>query len=353
VIVMEGYLDVIGSFGAGFRGAVAPLGTALTEDQILNLWKMIPAEEKLPVLCFDGDGAGRRAAAKAAARLMPLLKPYHSARFAFLPEGQDPDSLIRAQGKNAFAAVIENAVPLVEVLWMQHTGGRRFDTPEARAGLAATLEAQVALIPDRTVQQYYRQMFRDRLYKAFGPQKAQTQQGSRLRKDAKGKPFKGQAQPETVLPPRRPAGVAEAFSALVLLATLINHPFIFDSVEEEFGQLTLPDGRMEALRQAALAALGADSALDSQGLQSHLKDRGFEAELQQVLSAGVYTHAGFARPDAPPEKILAGWQDTIRFMNKRSIWKELRQAGQAFASDFTEENQQRIIGLRDAGKTEG
>jgi DNA primase len=137
-----------------------------------------------------------------------------------------------------------------------------------------------------------------------------------------------------------------------LLATLINHPFIFDSVEEDFARLALPDQRLEALKIAVLTAVGGDSTLDSAGLQSHLKGLGYDAELKQVLNAGVYTHAGFARPDAAPEKILAGWQDTIRFMNKRSIWKELRQAEQAFASDFSEENQQRIIGLRDAGKSE-
>ena len=95
VVVVEGQADVIACFEAGYRGTVAPLGTALTEDQILSLWKMIPGEEKVPVLCFDGDAAGGRAAAKAALRLLPLLKPYHSARFAFLPDGHDPDSLIR------------------------------------------------------------------------------------------------------------------------------------------------------------------------------------------------------------------------------------------------------------------
>ena len=102
VIVVEGYLDVIACFEAGWRGAVAPLGTAMTEDQIASLWKMIPDDRKVPVLCFDGDEAGRRAAARACERILPLLKPNHSARIAFLPEGQDPDSLIKAQGKKAF-----------------------------------------------------------------------------------------------------------------------------------------------------------------------------------------------------------------------------------------------------------
>ncbi len=345
VIVVEGYLDVIASFGAGFRGAVAPLGTALTEDQILNLWKMIPDEEKLPVLCFDGDAAGQRAAARAAARLLPLLKPYHSARFAFLPEGQDPDSLIRAQGKKAFAAVIENALPLADVLWMRHTAGRRFDTPEARAGLAATLEAEAALIPDRTVQQYYRQMFRDRLYKTFGPQKAH---GGKKNDRTFKNPHAELDLDKSLL--RRPASADSGASEIALMATLINHPFIFDGVEESFGYLTMPGHRLESLRQAVLAALGNDSTLDSGGLQSHLRELGYEAELQQILSAGVYIRAGFARPDAPPEKILAGWQETVKGLGNRSWKKEYGLVSQRYISDLNEENERHIGKMRDDGQ---
>jgi DNA primase len=332
VIVVEGYLDVMACFGAGYRGAVAPLGTALTEDQIGSLWKMIPADEKIPILCFDGDEAGRRAAARAAANILPLLKPYHSARIAFLPEGQDPDSLLKSQGRQAFAAVIDGAMPLADFLWLHHTGGRKFETPEARAGLAATLDQEAAQIPDRTVQQYYRQMFRDRLYKTFG------QQG---RKTGKGKA----PVAEPAVPVRRPAHAAEGISGLILMATLINHPHIFDTVEESFSQLEFEDKRLDQLRQAVHAALGDDSNLNCEGLQSHLKSQGFEDELGQILHSGVYTHAGFARPNAVPEKILAGWKETVRFMHHQSYVKELRQAGQALAGEFSEENEQRVLGL--------
>lgn len=134
LIVVEGYLDVMACFEAGFRGAVAPLGTALTEEQIAILWKMIAEQSKLPVLCFDGDNAGRRAAARASERILPLLAPDQSALFAFLPEGQDPDSLIRAQGRAGFAKIIENALPLSDFLWAYNTAGRWFDTPKRKRG---------------------------------------------------------------------------------------------------------------------------------------------------------------------------------------------------------------------------
>jgi DNA primase len=338
IIVVEGYLDVIACFGAGFRGAVAPLGTALTEEQIGVLWKMIQAEDKTPILCFDGDDAGRRAAGRACANLLPLLKPWHSARFAFLPQGQDPDSLIRSQGPKAFAAVIEQAMPLMDFLWLHHTGGRALTTPEARAGLAATLEAEAALIPDRNVQQYYKQVFRDRLYKSFVPQKG-----------SKGQ-FKGKPLMDPPLPPRRPAGSAEAVSRLVMMATLLNHPYIFENAEKDFERIDYHDVRLDGLRQAILETLYDNSLLDRTALHSHLKRLGFSAELDQVLNEAVYTHAGFARPDSQQEIVLAGWSDTVKFMNSRSILMELQQAGRALASECTTENERRLMGLQDAAK---
>jgi len=164
VIVVEGYMDVMACWQAGFKGAVAPLGTALTEDQILVLWKM----NALPVLCFDGDNAGRRAAGRACERILPLLKPDHSARFAFLPDGQDPDSLLRGQGQGALQSVLDSALSMVDFVWNHYTADHVFDTPEARAGLSKTLDDEVTRIADRGVQHYYKQAFRDRLYKAFG-----------------------------------------------------------------------------------------------------------------------------------------------------------------------------------------
>lgn len=129
---------------------------------------MIPDDKKTPVLCFDGDNAGRRAAARAAERILPLLQPNQSALFAFLPEGQDPDSLVKSQGAKAFQAVIDAALPLADFLWLMHTDGKRSETPEERAGLAKTLENETNRITDRSVQNYYRQMLKEKLYRHYG-----------------------------------------------------------------------------------------------------------------------------------------------------------------------------------------
>jgi DNA primase len=153
LVVVEGYTDVLACQGAGFA-AVAPLGTALSEAQILLLWQMIPEAQKVPVLCFDGDEAGGRAAQNACERLLPLLKPHHSARLAFLPKGEDPDSLITRQGGPALHNVLERALPLDQYLWHRHTKSQAFATPEERAGLEADLHRAVDTIRDESVRHY-------------------------------------------------------------------------------------------------------------------------------------------------------------------------------------------------------
>ena len=166
IIVVEGYMDVIALAQAGISNAVAPLGTALTEDQIALLWRM--AQE--PILCFDGDNAGQRAAARAADRAIPLLKPGLSLRFAWMPAGEDPDSLVRAKGAAGFRDELARMEPLVDVLWQQVLADRPLDTPERRAGFRRDLAEAVGRIADKSVQDAYRQEAHRRLDELFRPQ---------------------------------------------------------------------------------------------------------------------------------------------------------------------------------------
>jgi DNA primase len=157
LFVVEGYMDVIALAQAGVNEAVAPLGTALTEHQLARLWRVVD----VPTLCFDGDAAGERAATRAADRALPLLKPGQSLRFAALPPGEDPDSLIRGQeggrgGAPALREVLDRARPLAAMLWQMETAGRTFDTPERRSGLRERLRERLRRIADRTVHQDYR-----------------------------------------------------------------------------------------------------------------------------------------------------------------------------------------------------
>ncbi|HXM31210.1 MAG TPA: DNA primase, partial [Xanthobacteraceae bacterium] len=159
LIVVEGYVDAIAMVAAGFEATVAPLGTALTEDQLGLLWRMQPE----PILCFDGDGAGQRAAYRAVDITLPLLKPGQSLLFAILPEGQDPDDLVRAGGAEAMKEVLSSARPLAEMLWLREAGNARIDTPERRAALEARLSEVTRTIQDETVRRYYREDLKARL----------------------------------------------------------------------------------------------------------------------------------------------------------------------------------------------
>src|SRR5712672_3186066 len=183
VIAVEGYVDVIAMVEAGLEATVAPLGTALTADQLALLWKM--ADE--PTLCFDGDTAGRRAAYRAVDMALPLLRPGKSLRFATLPDGNDPDDLVRSGGRGAIEDVLASARPLAHVLWMRETEAGSLDTPERRAAFEARINEVTAVIGDDTVRKYYRREFGDRLRALFeGDARPKFQRGA-SRNDPRGR----------------------------------------------------------------------------------------------------------------------------------------------------------------------
>ncbi len=204
IIVAEGYMDVIALVRAGFEAAVAPLGTALTEDQLHLLWRVAPE----PVLAFDGDAAGLSAAHRAARLALPNLRPGHSLRFAFLPAGEDPDSLIRASGASAMAQFLDSAEALGDVLWRGETEGKDFSTPERRAGLERSLSDIVSLIADGKIADYYRRDFEQRVFDAFKRREKATSIERGFR--SKGGSFRGRiGNREPDYFPRTPGTVSQ------------------------------------------------------------------------------------------------------------------------------------------------
>jgi len=175
LIVCEGYMDVVALWGAGFKQAVAPLGTAMTENQIALLWRV--CEE--PVLCFDGDKAGAGAAHRAVDRALPRLSPGKSLSFAFLPEGMDPDDLVSEQGSQAFQNILNKADPLVDVLWRRETQAQPLKTPEQRAALRTHLRSLVKTIEDKDVRAAYGAELAQRLDSFFAPQTPSGRQANR------------------------------------------------------------------------------------------------------------------------------------------------------------------------------
>ena len=345
VIVVEGYVDVVACFQGGFQGAVAPMGTALTDEQILRLWKLIPMDMKVPILCFDGDKAGQRAAFRACENLLPLLKPNHSARFAFLPDGQDPDSLIKEKGREAFEGILNASISLSEFLWNHYVSVSDLTTPEGKAGLEKILNDQVDKISDRTVQQYYKQNFRNKLYETFRPQKNQSNWSGNASK-GKWNGKKGGYTPVPQVNLRRPGGANNALYARILLATLINHPSIFDVIEERLGLLRFEHAELDNVRQALLELLSTDQVLDTKAIQGHLNDLGLQTELDSIVSEAVYTHAGFARAGSDDSEVLGGWNEIAERLGARDLGEEIQRVRREFVDDFSEENEKRFLALQ-------
>lgn len=262
LLVVEGYMDVIALHQAGFHGAVAPLGTALTTEQLEALWLVAPA----PVLCFDGDGAGQRAAVKAAETALPLLNVERTLRFCTLPEGEDPDSLVRRHGSAAMATMIEGARPMGQVLFGLMSEGVRDPGPEQRAALRRRLVAVAALIPDKTLAAEYRSTLLDSFFQTF-------------RRDGRG----GAKRVPVATAPVAPMA-ADLQRQCILSAILLEQPSVLDAVQDAYCSLALPPD-LAALREELLDLYDRNGELpDADELASRLAEAGL-ADVRQRVDA--------------------------------------------------------------------
>jgi DNA primase len=367
VIAVEGYVDVIAMVTAGFVATVAPLGTALTEDQLALLWKM--ADE--PVLCFDGDNAGLRAAYRAVELAMPRLKPGKSLKFALLPQGQDPDDLVRSAGREAVMEVIAAARPLADMLWARETEGHSFATPERRAALEARINEVTSGIADDSVRKYYRQDFSARLSQFFAP--AQAPRGNFQR--GQGQAWRGQDwrergnsnwQPRNGAPQRPATGgkntpyvvVSQQLAsspvhrghrtavpkreALILQAAL-NYPWLLHDHLEELASLEFHHADAERLKGALIDIAAHAAAPDAEAIKAELAGRNL-TETMERIGASITTQSVWgARPDAAPEDVLVTWQQLVALHRQwHSLTRELKDAEQALGQDNSEANYLRL-----------
>jgi DNA primase len=345
VVVVEGYMDVIALQRAGFVGAVAPLGTALTERQIEELWRIAPE----PILCFDGDSAGQRAAGRALDRALPHLKPGYSLCFATLPAGEDPDTLVLRYGTPAMREILDQARPLAEFLWTLETVAGPLDTPERRAALERRLEERWRGIADRTVQGYYQRFFREKLFEIF--------RGPRFRpaKPRVGDRFGARRQtllpPLVEPPPQAPTALARRQEE-VLLAVLINHPHLLGEAAEELAHLDFSVSELDRLCREILHVHSARPDLDADALQRHLSENGYAATVDSLLAPQVLNHASFARREAEPEAARMGWYHArAQFLRRRSP-QPLAELERGLAGEMTEEWWARLKALHEEREDE-
>jgi DNA primase len=366
LIVVEGYVDVIAMVSAGFAATVAPLGTALTEEQLALTWKM--ADE--PVLCFDGDGAGMRAAYRAVELAMPRLKPGKSLKFALLPQGQDPDDLVRSAGREAVAEVIDAAKPLAAVLWTRETEGHSFDTPERRAALEARIGEVTAAIADDSVRKYYRQDFNDRLRQFFAPAqnprgnsrergrveawrdrpKSDWQQKFGAKRPAVGShntPYVVVSQQMTASPVHRGARTAVPLREALILQAALNYPWLLHDHLEELSHLDFRYPDAEKLKAALIDIAAHSAGADAAQLKAELAARGLSGVTERIEAAITTSSVWGARPEAAPEDVLITWQQLVALHRHwHSLTKELREAEQALGQDASEANYLRLSDVK-------
>jgi DNA primase len=354
LIACEGYMDVIAFARAGMAHAVAPLGTALTQDQLGLMWKMTPE----PVLCFDGDEAGLKAAWRALDLALEHLSPGNSLRFALLPDGQDPDDLLKSGGADAVRQVIEAAEPMADMVWRRALAGNDRSTPERKARFEADLMAVVGQIGDQSVRRYYQDDMRERVRTLFGKTGGGYRggHGSGKRGGAafqqRGTGGRGrwqQKQPWEMSQPAspqlralaaRPSGEAAARRRLgFILLTLVNHPGLALERIEEIAALDIPVAELDSLRRRIIDTCASGKDLESSGLRDHLIHTGMGAVIDDLETQARHHDCWFARADAADKDAGTGLGQLLA-MNRKlvTLEKELRRAELRLAEHPSEEN---------------
>jgi DNA primase len=369
LIVVEGYIDVIAMVTSGFGGAVAPLGTALTENQLALIWRMTDE----PILCFDGDRAGQKAAWRAADLALPLLKPGKSLRFALLPEGQDPDDLARSGGRAAIEEVISAARPLSEVIWSREIEGGIFATPERRAALEARIGEIANSIRDEVVRRYYRQDLVERLARTFAPEAPcgfpnrgpfgresgrkfpprgpagrppfARGQGMAGTQPLAGGPYQAASPQLANSPIMRGQRSAMSRREALILQCLINHPWLLHEHLEDAAALELAHPEAHRLRAAIMAAFAhdhhhsPDPSEQSEKMRADLTAAGLSQILQRVERAITTRAVWGAKPGAAREDVLSTWQQLVVLHQKtHALLREKKDAEQALGEEPSDAN---------------
>ncbi|HJN22749.1 MAG TPA: DNA primase [Rhodospirillales bacterium] len=325
LIVTEGYMDVIALAQAGYQETVAPLGTALTEDQIGILWRLV----REPVLCFDPDAAGQRAAARAAERTLPLLKPGYGLRFAFLrtDTGDDPDGVSRRYPRQFMDRTVADALSLSDMLWRMEAGTGSVKTPEQRAALQKKLQDHARRINDPTVRAHFLRSFKERIW----------QMG------------KGRRMPAVRIDPgtvsASPVG-GDRIAQRTLIAIIINHPDFFPNVEEQFGCMHFDDESLDRLRQELVMMLSGNCQYDAESVKEELGRRGLSESIDSLYSDASLRRHRMIGPRATNGDIRASWDDSLRYLRKMAFAAETDK--QISAKGFSDEELRRIVELKRA-----
>ncbi|MDZ4843444.1 MAG: DNA primase [Hyphomicrobium aestuarii] len=389
IVVVEGYMDVVALSEAGFGDCVAPLGTALTPEQIGLLWRFV-AE---PVLCFDGDKAGQKAAFRAIDTALPHLKPGYSLSFAFLPDGLDPDDLVRQRGPDAMAAILSEPRPLAEMLFERETAGIDLATPERRAKVEQRLRECVRTIVDGNVRGHYERDIRNRWYQLMravgsaraggqaqgGPSKGFPSAGSSWgsgQRSSGGGGSSGRGGGRDAGRGARGAhsggynggtagGLAAVTSSLknsglamsasvglpqreaLLIRAVINNPWLLDDHAETFSALPLSSEPLARVRSAILSAHTGEKPLDTEEIRHHLQGRGFASTVVAIEQLATHRGDRFAEASSDRDMVAAQWLHTTALHERQAgLRQQLQDAERAWHEDPSAETYEAILELQ-------
>jgi len=339
VLVVEGYMDVIALAQAGIAEAVAPLGTALTEAQLERLWRMVD----VPVLCFDGDAAGQKAAIRAAHRALPMLAPGRSLSFVTLPQGQDPDDLVKSGGAAAMEKLLAEPQPLVDRLWQAELAAEPLDTPEQRAGLKRRLGDLAGQVGDAGVRFEYQAEFRRRADQHFTPQRKPFVPMARGKQPWRPGPQPVMSDTKAV----HAAGI-DPILCKAVLAGLIRHPVEIARHVEVLGSLKLADGALARLFEAVVDLALEDrrgGPLDSAGLVTILASSGLGEIAGELLRADTMPYT-FTQKSGDAARAREDLDEAITILIARpEVDAQLAAATAAMQARFTDDAWARQVSL--------
>lgn len=367
VLVVEGYMDVIGLDAAGIHNAIAPMGTALTERQMALLWRM----QDEPVLCFDGDGAGLRAAFRAIDLILPHLQPGKSARFVLLPEGKDPDDIVRQSGASAMQEYIDQALPLVELIWQRELQQSKLDTPENKAQFEQRLFRLTQTVTHEGVRHHYRQHIKEKLSQLFASQ-SNARPTAQLAREGMRKRFSNRQPPKGRKNSPRAGMAIQSSSAstslvnsalvknntkmpslreAVLLGGVVFHPALCALFFDEFSTLDLQHHGLSNLHQVMVDVFSDYGAQENWPQRETVRQRLDALGLfdivnqleRQLKASGIWEMLD----DAAFEDAVDGWKQAYALhLKNRTLHKELKAAEQALADHNSEDNLNRLLSIR-------
>ncbi len=323
LVVVEGYMDVIALHQAGFANVVATLGTAFTERQMDQLWLLAPE----PIICFDGDRAGEAAAARAIDRMLPVLREGHSFRFAFLPQGSDPDDLVRNQGAGALSRCLSEARPLIDILWQRECAGHNLETPERRAALEERLEQLLATIANTRVRDHYRRDVKSRLFALW----RDIGKHSGTQSNASPPTSSGKSGP-------KPLPSAHGFAITIILA-LAHHPSLLDRFAEEVAHVDIRQRQLAELLRFLTDAIFQNQGIERVQLAELMRGSRHAKLFDTIERSSAFKRIAFLQPETPAAEVEEHFAELLyRWTTLKSLDKEVQEAALDLAdlseSDF-------------------